>query len=62
MYGENFGTSTLARNLIQLSEQVYSGIDNGYPISEYIDSAQSLMEGAMVLWRELVQWEAEDKR
>jgi hypothetical protein len=62
MYGENFGTSSLARNLIQLSEQVYSGIDNGYPTSEYIDSAQSLMEGAMVLWRELVQWEAEERR
>ena len=62
MYGENFGTSSLARNLIQLSEQVYSGIDNGYPTREYIDSAKSLIEGAMVLWRELVQWEAEEKR
>lgn len=53
-YGENFGTSTLARNLRDLAECIYRDMENGKPWSEIRDDAKSLMEGAMELWERMV--------
>ena len=53
-YGENFGTSTLARNLRDLAEYIYRDMENGKPWSEIRDDAKRLMEGAMELWERMV--------
>lgn len=53
-YGENYGTSTLARALKNLAENVYYDIDDGKPWKEIRVDAKRLMEGAMELWERMV--------
>lgn len=53
-YGENFGTSTLARSLMTLSESIYYDLDDGKPWDEIAEDAKKLMEGAMELWERMV--------
>lgn len=55
MYGENLGTSTLARDLMYTAERLYLEMDDGKPWSELKDDAKALMEGAIVLWERLVE-------
>lgn len=49
-YGENLGTSTLARNLRDLAAEIYYEMDDGKPWEELREKAKSLMEGSIVLW------------
>lgn len=60
MYGENFGTSTLADMLVMHAKSVRDHMGDGDPVSSYIDEAESLMQGSMVLWSELMRWRSED--
>lgn len=53
-YGENFGTNTLARALVTLSESIYYDLDDGKPWNEIAEDAKNLMEGAMELWERMV--------
>lgn len=54
-YGENLGTSTLARSLKNLAEDLYFGIDDGEPWEDLRDKAKSLMQGAMELLERMVE-------
>ena len=53
-YGENYGTNTLAKALMNLAENIHSDLDNGRSWEEIRDDAKSLMEGAMELWERMV--------
>lgn len=54
-YGENYGTSTLARALKDMAAEVYVRIDDGEPWAEIKNEAKRLMEGAMELWERMVE-------
>lgn len=53
MYGEDLGTSTLARMLKIKSEQIYHDLDDGVSYEDTLENAKKLMEGAFVLWERL---------
>ena len=53
-YGENYGTNTLAKALMNLAANIYFDLDNGRPWGEIRDDARSLMQGAMELWERMV--------
>ena len=53
-YGENYGTNTLAKALMNLAIDIYHDLDNGKPWDEVRDDAKSLMQGAMELWVRMV--------
>ena len=53
-YGENLGTSTLARSLRDIAADIYYRMDDGESWSELRDDAKRLTEGAMELWERLV--------
>ena len=53
-YGENFGTNTLAKELVTLSKSIYHDLDYGKPRGEIAEDAKNLMEGAMELWERMV--------
>ena len=53
-YGENLGTSTLARSLQRLAADLYYRMDDGEPWSELRKDAKRLVEGAMELWERMV--------
>ena len=61
MYGESYGTGTLAKSLKTIAENLYFDMDDGVRWSELVDDARMLMEGSMVLWETLVK-EASDDR
>lgn len=56
MYGENYGTSTLAKSLVSLSESVYHDMDDGRPYEDVAEEAKWLMEGAIVLWERVMEY------
>lgn len=49
-YGENYGTNTLAKALMNLAIDIYHDLDNGKSWDEVRDDAKCLMHGAMELW------------
>ena len=53
-YGENYGTNTLAKALMNLAIDIYHDLDNGKPWDEVRDDAKNLMQGAMELWVRMV--------
>lgn len=53
-YGENLGTSTLARQLKILAEQIYYDLDDGRPYEKMREDAKRLMQGAMELWERMM--------
>lgn len=53
-YGENLGTSSLARQLKILAEQIYYDLDDGRPYEQIREDAKCLMQGAMELWERMV--------
>ena len=53
-YGENYGTNTLSKALMNLAANIYFDLDNGRPWNEIRDDARNLMEGAMELWERMV--------
>ena len=53
-YGENYGTNTLARELLILATGIYHDLDYGKPWAEIAEDAKNLMEGAMELWERMV--------
>lgn len=55
MFGENYGTSTLAKSLIQLAKNVYYDMDDGKPYEDIAENAKWLMEGAIVLWERIMK-------
>lgn len=55
MYGENYGTSTLAKALKVIAEELYFDMDDGVPWDKLIYDAKKLMEGAIVLWEQMVE-------
>jgi hypothetical protein len=55
VFGENYGTGTLAKSLKRIAEDLYFDMDDGVPWSELVDDARSLMEGAIVLWETMVK-------
>lgn len=55
MYGERYGTSTLAKSLKVIAEELYFDMDDGVPWDKLKDDAKKLMEGAIVLWEQMVE-------
>ena len=55
MYGERYGTSTLAKSLKTIAEELYFDMDDGVPWEKLKDDAKKLMEGAIVLWERMVE-------
>ncbi len=55
MYGENYGTNTLARSLMLTAQDLYYDMDNGKDWSELTEDAKRLMEGAITLWERMVE-------
>lgn len=53
-YGENYGTSTLAKSLMRISADIYYRLDDGEEYDELREDAKRLMEGAMELWERMV--------
>lgn len=62
MYGENYGTDTLAKSLKRIAEDLYFDMDDGVPWSELTDNARMLMEGSIVLWKTLMEESMHDDR
>lgn len=54
-FGENFGTATLADELMALAADICRRIDTGEPFDEIRDDARRLVEGAMELWERMVE-------
>lgn len=53
-YGENYGTSTLAKSLMRISADIYHRLDDGEDYDELREDAKHLMEGAIELWERMV--------
>jgi hypothetical protein len=53
-YGENYGTNTLAKALMNLAIDIYHDLDDGKPWDEVRDDVRRLMQGAMELWMRMV--------
>lgn len=62
MYGEQYGTSTLARQLMKTSERLYYDMDNGIPYEQLREDAQRMMEGSIVLWKEILEEVADERQ
>ena len=60
MYGENYGTGTLARLLKNIAEKLYFDMDDGVNWSNLVDDARQLMEGSIVLWESIMREVHED--
>ena len=55
MYGEQYGTGTLAKMLTCMSADMYKDIDNGVQYKEMLETARDLMEGSIVLYTSLLE-------
>ena len=53
-YGENYGTSTLAKSLMLISSDIYYRLDDGEDYGELREDAKRLMDGAIELWERMV--------
>lgn len=54
MYGENYGTSTLARKLKNIAADIYFNMDDGISLTKLVNDSKTLMEGSIVLWERMV--------
>ena len=61
MYGEQYGTGTLAKQLMKRSADLYYNMDNGVPWDQLRDDAQTMMEGSIVLWKTILEEVADEQ-
>lgn len=61
MYGEQYGTGTLARQLMHMSANLYYNMDDCVPYEQLRDDAQRMMEGSIVLWKEILEEVANER-